>query len=416
MKYVTLVATIAGIVGILSAEPKGENLLVNGGFDKLADGQPVGWERVDGLTTFVVDIPADVPAGNGRADGKCLLIDTDVLETEALARQKEMRAPSPPPAVKKTVPTAKQQYAVIGATYGVSLYSHVIPVKPGEAFYLEADYAAGSGGTPKIFVKGYASNVLLTGDIQYWQRFCAKLAASADVKAPSPERQIWHLLPDDARKIASKCAAGTELSDTEQAVFTEFMADLLRSRLFWSRTDFANVKIRADAGDLLKLGPANLDAVRLQKLNRSLLEAAFPDHIVKSPPLDEFDIRERRIYDTYLACRNRTDGWVTHRCMFHPTRRTPSVRYIRVMIYAYWPRGTYYFDNLRVVRVSESEYDAYKKRQELDFYGGKIPDREKYLDEKEKREGYADTEAGVHVVRRGKQTVIVRDLEEEPAQ
>ncbi len=37
---------------------------------------------------------------------------------------------------------------------------------------------------------------------------------------------------------------------------------------------------------------------------------------------------------------------------FHPTKYTPTVKYVRVLLYPFWPPGEYYVDNVRLV-----EYD-----------------------------------------------------------
>jgi hypothetical protein len=38
---------------------------------------------------------------------------------------------------------------------------------------------------------------------------------------------------------------------------------------------------------------------------------------------------------------------------FRPTANTPDVRFVRVMLYAYWPPGVYYFDNVKLYEVQD---------------------------------------------------------------
>ncbi|MGE3405831.1 MAG: hypothetical protein AB7I37_03390 [Pirellulales bacterium] len=50
------------------------------------------------------------------------------------------------------------------------------------------------------------------------------------------------------------------------------------------------------------------------------------------------------------------DQWQTYSRRekpFAPTKHTPNVKHLRVMLYPYWPPGVYYIDNVRLV-----EYDA----------------------------------------------------------
>ncbi len=73
----------------------------------------------------------------------------------------------------------------------------------------------------------------------------------------------------------------------------------------------------------------------------------FPKVFVKAYS----DVRgeSRETYNTYLACRVEDDKW-THfrrRKPFKPGR-SPSVKHMKVFVYAYWPVGVYHFDNVRV--------------------------------------------------------------------
>lgn len=43
---------------------------------------------------------------------------------------------------------------------------------------------------------------------------------------------------------------------------------------------------------------------------------------------------------------------------FRPTESTPTVRFLRVMLYAYWPPGIYCIDNIRVTEVPDSKPSA----------------------------------------------------------
>jgi len=62
--------------------------------------------------------------------------------------------------------------------------------------------------------------------------------------------------------------------------------------------------------------------------------------------------RRRVAYKKYLTCKG-SEEWKTFRTVFNPTARNPEVRWIRVMLFAYWPPGVYYFDNVKVVPLAE---------------------------------------------------------------
>ncbi len=68
--------------------------------------------------------------------------------------------------------------------------------------------------------------------------------------------------------------------------------------------------------------------------------------------------RLRYSYTTWFAVGG-SDEWTTytHFQPRHPNNReiTEDVRWIRIMLYPYWPPATYQFDNIRVVEVSPEE-------------------------------------------------------------
>ena len=37
---------------------------------------------------------------------------------------------------------------------------------------------------------------------------------------------------------------------------------------------------------------------------------------------------------------------------FSPTKYTPTVKYVRVLLYPFWPPGEYFVDNVRLVEYS----------------------------------------------------------------
>ncbi|MFH0939201.1 MAG: hypothetical protein V1899_07970 [Planctomycetota bacterium] len=101
----------------------------------------------------------------------------------------------------------------------------------------------------------------------------------------------------------------------------------------------------------------------------------------------EGKVHDRRIWETIVNCRVKDDDWRHFEQAFHPTRRptgrklkvdsgtgkplgaddgAPDYKYVdiaflRVMLYAYWPRGQYYFDNIKIEEISDEEYERLKK-------------------------------------------------------
>jgi hypothetical protein len=55
-----------------------------------------------------------------------------------------------------------------------------------------------------------------------------------------------------------------------------------------------------------------------------------------------------RRYETVLNCYGSGEAWRTCAQEFNPTRHRPEVAEMRVMLFAYYPAGLYWFDNVRV--------------------------------------------------------------------
>jgi len=71
-----------------------------------------------------------------------------------------------------------------------------------------------------------------------------------------------------------------------------------------------------------------------------------------------------------------SDQWktYTHTKPRHPNSRqlTKGVRYIRIMLYPFWPADTYWFDNVRVVEVLSDAEQAKPDAEKADLKEGKV--------------------------------------------
>ena len=69
---------------------------------------------------------------------------------------------------------------------------------------------------------------------------------------------------------------------------------------------------------------------------------------------------KRRLYETIVNCHAENSNWKEFYQVFHPTKYTSNVTEIRVMLYAYWPAGTYWFDNVRIIPIDKKVYQREK--------------------------------------------------------
>ncbi len=59
----------------------------------------------------------------------------------------------------------------------------------------------------------------------------------------------------------------------------------------------------------------------------------------------------REVYRWYLACRNEAGGWKHFAAPFPPRGGLPAnVKWLRIEVYAYWPAGEYFFDNVHLYK------------------------------------------------------------------
>ncbi len=100
-----------------------------------------------------------------------------------------------------------------------------------------------------------------------------------------------------------------------------------------------------------------------------------------------FRERLRRCYETYIPCRTKDSEWIRISQCFHPTLKTKNVTEIKIMLYAYWPPGKYYFDNVVLEPVSEEEYQKDKNQnaeisnlKNLEYILFWLPDQDLNLD------------------------------------
>jgi len=63
----------------------------------------------------------------------------------------------------------------------------------------------------------------------------------------------------------------------------------------------------------------------------------------------------RRRYEKVVICNGRGTEWVTQSAIFHPPRNRPEVSEMKIMLYAYYPPGLYWFDNIHIEPITQLE-------------------------------------------------------------
>jgi hypothetical protein len=125
------------------SQPNPSSLLPNGSFEQAdpADPtRPASWGKPDGLGVQWAD-------SNDAAHGKAIRMDTRVTERAMMDQWRKTGLTN-----EWNIP--KPSNGAVAETYGLSLYSEPIPVKPGQPYRITFDFRGHTGGA-KVWVRCY---------------------------------------------------------------------------------------------------------------------------------------------------------------------------------------------------------------------------------------------------------------------
>ena len=338
-------------IGGVDTSASRPSLVKNGDFEEGQGDRVAHWWRVNGLTTFWVD--------GGDGHGKCIKMDTDVLEAEVLPWLKKWRAGAPASqAPKKTVPTKAQQYATIGGTHGVHYKSDPILIKPGMKYRLSFDMKGKWAGMffPKVWVKGFAEFQDRAG-FGDQDREIFRMYQACRTKTAGREWEHFHRtfcptqalvvldfegvdgLDDLAKKIPAAIRKKMRSMDQFPLVTDEMQKTALQKSGFRFTmdqpiakiVDFANYWLNANLvlyGGVGKEEGRTVACVRgadiRQKQSRPVLSITRE----VQAPADIESLADEVVKK--LATGKRVAKWM------------------RIEAYGYWPRGVYHWDNFRI--------------------------------------------------------------------
>ncbi len=113
-------------------------------------------------------------------------------------------------------------------------------------------------------------------DVLNWPRLCARLKAEGPSEQPSAGRRVWALLPPSARAAVGGATLGNALDASQQAdVLSALNAALSQPDLVWG----ASLQDTASLSHLLPHESQELPEDRIRKVNRLVLEMAYPQEI-----------------------------------------------------------------------------------------------------------------------------------------
>jgi len=119
-------------------------------------------------------------------------------------------------------------------------------------------------------------------DIFHWPSYCSRLIQDAKRDLPSPGKTLWYLLPQDIQSLIESSATAASLSREDKSTITNALNDVLEQRDFYQEQDYSRKALPKEAKELLARNREKLSGRDLRKLNRLLIEAAYPRNIAKS--------------------------------------------------------------------------------------------------------------------------------------
>ncbi|MGH7140111.1 MAG: ABC transporter permease subunit [Pirellulales bacterium] len=140
--------------------------------------------------------------------------------------------------------------------------------------------------------------VFMPNDITDARGLVEKIKRQESDSPPSPGKQIWALLSDDYKDEVMPDGDKPARARWPGAVYMRLPGELnevVASRKLYDAAAWSGVKLPNDARDLLRRGVDQLDDEEVSRLNRLLLEAAYPDELSTS--------REKAVVVSYLTWR-----------------------------------------------------------------------------------------------------------------
>jgi len=326
------------------------NLVRNGGFEE-GDETPKYWETIDNLTTFY-----EKTGGN---PGRCLRVNTDVLDDQAMEWKQAVRNGADFRKPPERKPTKPPKYDTIAGLHGVHYHSDPIPIKRGVIYRVTVDLKGPEGA--KVFTKGYAAfeaTRFAAQDREIYRNYLACKQTGEDIGG-GWKRYTRTFLPNAFYSVFDlENRAGTD----DALLAAQFLRRRLKARNFplmpYEEQKRRLSKIRFDAKydtpmpeliatvrDRLMAAHAIYGKVDRGEEGLTLYLRLMSTRIKQNIPIIDQEYPLKHNMSTAMAVKDFLD-----RC----EKRFPFVDYVRVIPYPYWPPGMYFWDNVTLTEEGDT--------------------------------------------------------------
>jgi len=127
-------------------------------------------------------------------------------------------------------------------------------------------------------------SLLRPDHILAWPAFCTRLATEGAAGKPGICARLWDGLHRTARKTVQDVAAAKAATDDQRSEIVKAINALLQQPKLCSDKDIAALELGEEAKALAVISRDSISDQKALRLNRLLLEAAFPNEVAESKP------------------------------------------------------------------------------------------------------------------------------------
>jgi hypothetical protein len=153
----------------------------------------------------------------------------------------------------------------------------------------------------------HLGSLLVSGDILSWSNLCDKLTKAAKQRTPNPGKRVWGLLSKEIRSLLEKHVKEESLPNKEKREIIIALNKVLDEKGFYQEQDYSDRILPNKIRRLLAHRQSDFSTRDIQRLNRLLLEAAYPKEIAKSS--QNLTLRQGLIYEHLILHPERSGSW-----------------------------------------------------------------------------------------------------------
>lgn len=123
------------------------------------------------------------------------------------------------------------------------------------------------------------ATALTYDDVRDYPGLCRRLIKAKNNSPANAYQRIWERLPDHARRTLERVSARGQAQYAERTIIWDSLNQLIMGGALYESGAYADVKLKAEAAQILLRSGEQMTPELTSRLNRLLLEACFPNEI-----------------------------------------------------------------------------------------------------------------------------------------